>query len=131
MSVVVLDPSKSGEAARIARWNFDASATRQKLDGGSAAKGIRLQMPWPATPPQSDRLHLFVRYVTADGRQLQTDREIFLSPAGEASHRWTPRQSPTPISEAANSSPAESAGPTALAEPAKLLAAPAAWSPYR
>ena len=51
VSVVVLDPSKAGEAARVARWNFTATETRQKIAAGSAARGIRLQMPWPATPP--------------------------------------------------------------------------------
>ena len=62
VSVVVLDPSKAGEAARVARWNFNAAETRQKLASGSAARGFRLQMPWPATPHASQRLHLFVRY---------------------------------------------------------------------
>ena len=91
ISIVVLDPSKAGESARVARWNFDLAATEQKLKTSSAARGIRLQMPWPASPPSTDRLHLFVRYETADGRQIQTDREIFLTPPGQLSERWTPR----------------------------------------
>jgi hypothetical protein len=91
ISIVVLDPSREGEAARVARWDFDMSAARQKLANSGAASGIKLELPWPATPPEANRLHLFVRYETADGRKLQTDREIFLTPPGQISNRWTPR----------------------------------------
>ena len=79
------------EAARVARWDFDLSAARQKMANSGAASGIKLELPWPATPPDANRLHLFVRYETADGRKLQTDREIFLTPPGQISNRWTPR----------------------------------------
>jgi hypothetical protein len=91
ISIVVLDPAIEGDAARIARWDFDLSAARQKLANSGAATGIKLELPWPATPPEANRLHLFVRYETADGRKLQTDREIFLTPPGQISNRWTPR----------------------------------------
>jgi hypothetical protein len=91
ISIVVLDPSREGEAARVARWDFDLSAARQKLANSGAAAGIKLELPWPATPPDANRLHLFVRYETADGRKLQTDREVFLTPPGQISNRWTPR----------------------------------------
>jgi hypothetical protein len=139
ISIVVLDPSKAGEEARVARWNFDLSAMQQKLKTGSAARGIQLQMPWPASPPSAERLHLFVRYETADGRQLQTDREIFLTPPGQLSQRWTPRPAdrqrpaivePTP-QIAQQPKPAPSAGPASSPSAAPNLLAPPTWSPYR
>jgi hypothetical protein len=139
ISIVVLDPSKAGEEARVARWNFDLSAMQQKLKTGSAARGIQLQMPWPATPPAAERLQLFVRYETADGRQLQTDREIFLTLPGQLSQRWTPRQrgreslaetTPT-IPQAAIPPKTEGPSPTPTVSTAPNLLAPPTWSPYR
>jgi hypothetical protein len=133
VSVVVLDPTKEGEAARIARWDFTLTATQQKLQTASAAKGILLEMPWPASPPSAGKLQLFVRYETADGRRLQTDREIFITPPGQVAQRWTPRPADRPITAAAppNPAPAPTAAPAIVskieptaAEP-KLLTPPA------
>ena len=104
ISIVVLDPARDGDAARVARWDFDLSSARQKLANSGAASGIKLELPWPATPPEANKLHLFVRYETADGRKLQTDREIFLTPPGQISNRWTPRtvqrQRPAAVAQA-------------------------------
>lgn len=96
VSVVVLDPSKAGDAARIARWDFTLTAAQQKLQTTSAAKGLHLEMPWPASAPSSNQLQLFVRYETADGRRLQTDREIYITPPGQIAQRWTPRSASSP-----------------------------------
>lgn len=143
ISIVVLDPSKAGEEARIARWNFDLAATEQKLKSSSAARGIQFQMPWPAAPPSTEKLHLFVRYETADGRKLQTDREIFLKPPGHLSERWTPRpadrQRPDAETHPAEPSPQiaqqpKPAAPTTSPTPASgapNLLTPPTWSPYR
>jgi hypothetical protein len=96
ISVVVLDPTREGEAARVARWDFDQSAARQLLAASSPDRGIKLEMPWPASAPDVTRLKLFVRYETADGRRLQADREIFITPPGQAISRWTPRSAERP-----------------------------------
>jgi hypothetical protein len=90
VSIVVLDSAREGEAARVARWDFDLSAARQMLAASAPGRGLKIEVPWPAAPP-ANRLKLFVRYEMADGRKLQADREIFLTPPGEAVGRWTPR----------------------------------------
>lgn len=156
ISIVVLDPARQGDAARVARWDFDLSAARQKLANSAATTGIKLELPWPAAPPGANRLHLFVRYETPDGRKLQTDREIFLTPPGQVSSRWTPRTAvrqrpaaeamPTklssqpaataPAGELANAAAAESpqppAPPAALSSDASTPpAARTSWSPHR
>ena len=124
VSVVVLDPSKAGDAARIARWDFDISTTRQKMQSASAAQGIQLQLPWPSTPPSSKNLHLFVRYETADGRKLQADREIFISTEERVAERWTPRTRPSlPVTT--------SASPQPHAGSQEKRLSPAPWSPSR
>jgi hypothetical protein len=91
LSIVVLDPSKQGEAARIARWDFDERATRQLMADTAPRRGIKLELPWPGAAPAAHRLQLFVRYITPDGRRLQADREVFVTPPGQAASRWTPR----------------------------------------
>ena len=130
VSVVVLDPAKEGEAARIARWDFTLTATQQKLQTASAAKGIHLEMPWPASPPSAGKLQLFVRYETADGRRLQTDREIFITPPGQVAQRWTPRPAdrvapprtapspPLPLAEGRGEGATIARTPASLATPA-------------
>jgi hypothetical protein len=96
VSVVLLDPTKSDDAARVARWDLDAEATRQFLQTDTADRGLLLRLPWQGTPPETKRLHVFVRYMTADGRKLEADREIDLDSADRVAHRWTPRRSPSP-----------------------------------
>jgi hypothetical protein len=125
VSIVVLDPSRVGEAARVARWDFDLAAAQQKLDSSKAARGIAWQLPWPTAAPAADKLHLFVRYETADGRRVQTDREIFIAQPGQVSQRWTPRQpgrEPLPVAKAA---------PPAPPAPMATAASAPAWSPFR
>ena len=51
---------------------------------------IHLTMAWPGDPPAHHKLHLFVRYVTADGRKLQADQPIEVALAGDRTTRWTP-----------------------------------------
>jgi hypothetical protein len=113
VSVVVLDPAKEGEAARIARWDFTLTATQQKLQSTSAARGIRLEMPWPALAPTANQLKLFVRYETADGRRLQAERDIYITPPGQIAQRWTPRPADRPRTSAV---PAAASPPLPLGE---------------
>jgi hypothetical protein len=118
VSVVLLDPERQGEAARIARWDFDQSAARQLLAASSPGRGMKLEVPWPGAAPAATRLKLFVRYEAPDGRRLQAEREVFVTPPGQFLGRWTPRPADRPIVQVA----AEEPVPTA---------ARAAWSPDR
>ena len=150
ISIVVLDPSREGDAARVARWDFDLSAARQKLAGSSATTGIKLELPWPLAPPAANRLHLFVRYETSDGRKLQTDREVFLTPPGQISNRWTPRtaQRQWPVSAVSHASaesvadlpdprpptprpPASAPPPTLSGDESSASQPRPNWSPHR
>ena len=90
VSVVVLDPSKNGEDARLARWDFTAAEAAEKITKGDK-RGIHLQLPWPAKPPASARLEVFVRYETPEGKKLQGEKEVFIALPGQFSQRWTPR----------------------------------------
>jgi len=74
ISVALLDPALTGEQARLARWDFVVAQTQGMIRTGSQ-QGIHLRLPWTSTPAH-DRLKVFVRYTTRDGRKLQAERLI-------------------------------------------------------
>ena len=132
VAVVVLDPSLSGEAARVARWDFTAEEVAQRCGRPPSAEGIRLEMVWPGAPPVHDRLHLFVRYVTDDGRNLQADRAIAIDLPGlqtqapkSASRRAAPGWQGTPR----RATPLPAAEPVRTARLPRPLPSPAAATP--
>ncbi len=73
-SVALIDPALTGEQARLARWDFSAADTERALHRG-AEPGIHLRLPWRYVPSH-DRLKVFVRYNTRDGRKLQAEQTI-------------------------------------------------------
>lgn len=96
VSVVLLDPARSDETARVARWDLDAEATRRLLHTDAPDRGLLLRLPWPESPPENRRLQLFVRYLTADGRKIEAEREIEINAKDLVADRWTPRRTPLP-----------------------------------
>jgi hypothetical protein len=93
VTIVLLDPAKNGDAARYARWEFDQDVAEEVLRTDPLDRGLLFRVPWSGTPPDSDRLHLFVRYHTEDGRKLEADRLITIRPPGRVAQGWTPRTS--------------------------------------
>jgi hypothetical protein len=96
ISVVVIDPAISGEAARVARWDFTAEETAAMYRKSGSAEGFHLELRWPdQTAIRHDELRLFVRYTTADGRKLHAEKPIEVALAGgppprDATARSTP-----------------------------------------
>ena len=76
VSVVVLDPALPGESARVARWDFSVDEVARAYNRSSPDEGLHLEMFWPDEPPVNNRLRLFVRYTTGDGRRCESDNEI-------------------------------------------------------
>ena len=135
MTVVVLDPAIQGEGARVARWDLPASAVAESLRGDGPSQGLELNLPWPkGTTLQHERLHLFVRYTTPDGRQLEADREFFVDLASGVASRWTPRQS---TGDQPSSGTSVATGPSAAAprqrspQPQRQAPQTPTWRPVR
>ena len=85
VSVVLLDPALPGDAARVARWELTAEEIAKRYRKTPLSEGIHLELVWPRALPIHSRLHMFVRYLTDDGRKLQGDRDIEIDvPALEA-----------------------------------------------
>jgi len=98
ISVALLDPALAGEQARLARWDFAAADTQGMIRTGSQ-QGIHLRLPWTSTPAH-DRLKVFVRYTTRDGRKLQVERLISVALNGPL---------PAPLETVPGSVPAQTA----------------------
>lgn len=131
VSIVLLDPARTGEAARLARWELDADTARQFLQSDSLDRGLLLRLPWQAALPEGNRAHLFVRYVTADGRKIEADREIQIASPDRVAQTWTPRRSPLPENSASREvtvgwqPPAKADRPLVVQAVAELSAKPA------
>jgi len=120
MNVVVIDPAVEGDAARVARWDFSADQIALMFRRTSEGQAIHVEAPWPGDPPAHNKLHLFVRYTTADGRKLEANQPIEIALAGEKPARWTPAESSV-----------RSGGTASQADPPALLNAPEAESLHR
>ncbi|NLY03114.1 MAG: hypothetical protein GXY83_44260 [Rhodopirellula sp.] len=90
VSVVVLDPAFSGDAARVARWDF----TSDEVARATVDNGIGLEMAWPQGPPSHGNLQLYVRYQTADGRKLEDSCTIQVSVGSQQADNWVPALAP-------------------------------------
>lgn len=125
ISIALLDPTKQGDAARVALWNFGSDAVGKKISRSGEDRGVVLQLPWPAKAPDQAKLRLFVRYVTPDGRQLRQERDVFITTPSQFSQRWTPRNGERLASPAVRAPVVEtSPQSTPSAEPARSAANP-------
>ncbi len=93
VAVVLMDPSKTGREAKLARWDFPAAETAKLFRGNGIARGMYVECPWPDRPPDNNSLHLYVRYTTRDGRKLEADQSVEVALPGEKAARWTPAES--------------------------------------
>jgi hypothetical protein len=83
VSVVVMDPSKTGSDARIARWDFQANEFAKHFKKSAFGEGLVYELAWPNGPPASRDLMLFVRYVTPEGAKLTSDSPLNIRLAGD------------------------------------------------
>jgi hypothetical protein len=78
VSVAIIDPALSGEAARIARWDFTADEIAPLFAKTPRGEGIQLNLRWPARPPEHERLVVFVRYTTSQGDRYEANQSILV-----------------------------------------------------
>ena len=81
MTVSLIDPAAAPISQRLGMWEFssdeiDLFAVESPGDG----RGYLLHLPWELNTPTNNRLVVFVRYITADGRRLETSHEMTIAP---------------------------------------------------
>jgi hypothetical protein len=84
VSVVIIDPALSGDAARIARWDFTADQIASFFAKTPRGEGIQLNLRWPASPPEHERLVVFVRYGTAEGNRYEASQSLLVDLASDS-----------------------------------------------
>lgn len=73
VSLVLMDPAQIGDAARIARWDFQKHEFDDHFKNSTFGQGLQYELSWPGEPPEHRDLVLFVRYMADDGTKLTTD----------------------------------------------------------
>lgn len=91
LNVVLIDPAEPAATSRYAQWKFEAREVAKLFRAGDVP-GLHLELPWPGDPPRHDRLHLFVRYTTSDGRKLEADCQVKVELGGRG--RWVATETP-------------------------------------
>lgn len=99
VSVVAMDPSLEGAAARVARWDFSSDEVTNHTMSTVFGRGLQFELPWPSNPPSSRELVVFVRFTTDDGRKLTAETPILIDPPG-ADAPGQDRQTKRPVKQA-------------------------------
>ena len=103
--VVVMDGEATGKAAHFARWDFSLAEVSAAFRKTAHGHGIYLELPWPVGPPAHAQLQVFVRYITSDGRKLETHLPIQVRLPGQMV-RASERPSPGPAASVPATPPA-------------------------
>jgi hypothetical protein len=102
LSIVVLDPTLSGNAARVARWNFTEEDAAMHHQAGTDA--LRFNLRWPEQLPANPNLKLYVRLTRADGQKFDAEQDLHIAVPPRTAADWTrskQRVSPSQRSPAA------------------------------
>ena len=78
VAIVVLDETRQDDAGHIARRDFTAKQAATKLRKTPSGPQLRFELDLPADLSQADaeRLRVYVRFLTPDGRKLQADAPL-------------------------------------------------------
>ncbi|MEZ6135254.1 MAG: hypothetical protein R3C53_10125 [Pirellulaceae bacterium] len=121
LTVLILDPARTGDAARIGQWDYSAEEVRDKLQPIGTSQGIHLTLPWNGPDPKADRVIVFATYTFENGRQVIGQKEIYVSTTGSTRTVWAPRGTDGTMAQAVADSPAN-ATPNHVVRPASATA---------
>ena len=68
-----------GQKIPIGRWDVTAEQLRKSWKGGLLGSGYFLPLQWDL-PPVSTRVRVAVVFVTNDGKQFESDRDVTVKP---------------------------------------------------
>lgn len=88
ISVVVLDPARTGEEARLGRWNFSAEEVAAHFRE-NPLPSIQLPILWQEKKPSGESMAIFVRVMTDADQPLETDMLLEFKSGGTP--EWAPR----------------------------------------
>ena len=99
ISIVLLDPARSGEDARLGRWDLSIEQVRERFKT-SPLNSYHIPLTWQEKQPLGADVAVFVRVFVDDDGKLETNAMLPLAETNEASAEWIPnafgRQLATP-----------------------------------
>jgi hypothetical protein len=137
VSVVVMDPAQSGDAARVARWDFQAHEFDDHFTSSTFGRGLKYELDWPGEPPQNRDLVLFVRYIAGDGTKLTTDAPLSVRMASDSPReprsrlRTRDASDPGELSASDDEDDAPGRPRRSAISPRQARDGRPAWSPFR
>lgn len=90
LSLMILDPNKSGSSAHIARWDFDEKQTSQRWRNSPTVPGLYVDLPWPDGSPTADPCVLWARFNSSNGHKFLTQISLDASANAPTASRWLP-----------------------------------------
>jgi hypothetical protein len=88
LSVVVLDPDREPDQARLGRWDFSRKEVAAMISADKNG-GLEIPVRWKETTPTSDKVIVHIR-LRGDDQEMRTQSKLDLRPRTAAS-TWTPR----------------------------------------
>jgi len=97
VSIAAVDPELPQEESVLSQWDFSAHEIyhRTKIEP-AAERGIHLKLPWRDKTPKGDKVDVYVRYISDDGRTMETRATLGMKRRPKFSKRWTPRPAGNP-----------------------------------
>ena len=88
VTIVALNPSLSGDDARIARWDVTPEQVERQIQEAPQPDGILFELGWPEDKPAGDIIDVFVRMEDESGHRLQTRQQVQMNAPRYA--LWSP-----------------------------------------
>lgn len=91
LTVEIIDQSRETTKSQIGFWEYSIAEVKDKIQPIGSQQGIHLTLPWNGPNPKADRITVRATYIFENGRQIASQKELFISGPGKLKTVWTPR----------------------------------------
>ena len=91
LTLVVSDPTLSGEQALLARWELGEKEIGRWIENSTGSDAIEIDLPFSSPLPATSRLHILARYQQPGGRVIESQMDLSRQD-DEFSGEWSPRR---------------------------------------
>lgn len=98
LTLVVSDPTLTGEQAQLAQWELGEKEVSRWIENSVDGDAIQIDLPFPSPLPAVSSLHILARYQQPGGRIIESQMDLSMQAetlAGEWSSRRQRSLSPT------------------------------------
>ncbi len=91
LTLVVSDPTLSGEQAQLAQWELGEKEVGRWIKNSIGEDAIQIDLPFPSPLPAVSKLHILARYQQPGGRVIESRMDISMQ-AETLAGEWSPRR---------------------------------------